>query len=195
MKPAGRKVMYVLSIFFAAEMEKATMKRSSKNASLWLDTDEPWDTMKAQILVQVEQALSPQHLDFSKYEVMFYIPRVLPKPGLVLATDTDYNYMVEHACNIKTADPIINLVIVEKKDPENKENLPGDKGAEAKPKKKVSTHISMCRHKSDLASSLPKILPLSQVTSTRTTISLCFKSVGSARNDRRLVSESIATLM
>jgi hypothetical protein len=133
--------MYVLSIFSAAEMEKAATKRTSKNASLRLETDEPWDTMKAQILVQVEQALSPQHLDFSKYEVMFYIPRVLPKPGLVLATDTDYNYMVERARNIKTADPVVNLVIVEKKDPENKENLPGEKGAEAKPKKKVSTHI------------------------------------------------------
>jgi hypothetical protein len=66
--------MYVLSIFSAAEMEKATMKQSSKNASLQLDTNKPWDTMKAQILVQVKQALSPQHLDFSKYEVMFYFP-------------------------------------------------------------------------------------------------------------------------
>ena len=46
--------------------------------------------MKAQFLVKISNALSPQNLDFSDYDTRFYIPRSLPKPGIELATPENY---------------------------------------------------------------------------------------------------------
>jgi hypothetical protein len=132
--------MYVLALFSAAEMEKPATKRTAKNGSIHLDTDEPWDTMKAQLLVQISNTLKPPFLDFPQFKITFYIPRILPKPGLTLLDDTDYDYMIEWARSLKSADLIINLIVIEKTS-QNKENMPNaeetDKGVEGKGKKKV----------------------------------------------------------
>jgi hypothetical protein len=147
-----KKIMYVLALFSATEMKKPATKRTAKNGSIRLNTNEPWDTVKAQLLVQISNLLKPQLLDFSQYETNFYIPRVLPKPGLPLLNDADYDYMIERARSLKSADLIINLIVVEK-GAQNKENVQNaqevDKGAEGKCKKKVRTHICGCLCSSD----------------------------------------------
>jgi hypothetical protein len=93
-----------------------------KTKSLQLLTDEPWDTMKAQILVLLSAALNPPVLDFENYELMFHIPRVLPKPGLSLASEAGYLIMNGRGCNMTAKDPTINIFVVEKLINGEKEN-------------------------------------------------------------------------
>jgi hypothetical protein len=42
-----KKVTYLVAITSALEMKKPASKCVVKNASIWLDSDEPWDTIKA----------------------------------------------------------------------------------------------------------------------------------------------------
>jgi len=80
-----------------------------------LSTDEPWDTMKAQILTKISISLNPPTIDFNDYNIMFHITHILPKPGLTLATELDFMIMNRRAHNMKAEDPTINLLVVEKK--------------------------------------------------------------------------------
>jgi len=73
-----------------------------------LSTDEPWDTMKAQILAKISTALNPPLVDFDNYNIMFYIPHVLPKPGLTFTIEYDFTIMNGSVCNMKAQDPTIN---------------------------------------------------------------------------------------
>ncbi|KAF9236590.1 hypothetical protein BU15DRAFT_63859 [Melanogaster broomeanus] len=75
----------------ASELKKPTTKQVSKSASFeFHHGDEPWDTLKAQILAKVSYLLSPDKIDFKDYDVSFYIPRVLPKPGLPLSCEDNF---------------------------------------------------------------------------------------------------------
>jgi hypothetical protein len=89
-KGVDQSITYILSIFSADEIKKAVAKRCPKTLSLQLTTDEPWDTIKAQLLVKISQALNPKVIDYNNYTVMFFIPRVFPKPGAPLQSDDDY---------------------------------------------------------------------------------------------------------
>ena len=51
-------VNYAVSVFTSAEMKKAVSKWVAKCSSFQLRTDEPWDTLKAQLLVKVSNAIS-----------------------------------------------------------------------------------------------------------------------------------------
>lgn len=116
------KITYILAIFSKSEAKKAVSKRVPKTKSLQLSTDEPWDTMKAQVLVQISAALNPSVLDFENYEIMFHIPRVLPKPGLSLASETDYLIMTGRGRNMTAKHPTINISVVAKLVDGEKEN-------------------------------------------------------------------------
>jgi hypothetical protein len=108
-------------------MTKATNKHIANNQSLQLSTDEPWDMMKAQILVKISAALDPQVLDIMHYDLLFHITRILPKPGMALKNDADYDFMIQHARNIISKDPTINISIIEKAGDNNKENKDEEK--------------------------------------------------------------------
>ena len=97
-------VNYAISVFSSAEMRKATSKRVPRSSSFQLHTDEPWDTMKAQLLEKVSDALGDTaSLDFSKYSFVVSILHVILKPGLPLTSDTDYNLLVdEHGLIVST---------------------------------------------------------------------------------------------
>lgn len=115
-------------------MKKPLAKRTAKSQCFQLNTNESWDTVQAQILIKISAALSPPVLDFSAYDLMFHIPRVVTKPGMPLMTDTDYNLLIERAQNAKAKDPMVNVSVVEKAASEDKENEEVEK---EKPKKKV----------------------------------------------------------
>ena len=51
--PVSFIVNYTVSIFTSAEMKKAVSKQVAKCLSFQLHIDEPWDTLKAQLLVKV----------------------------------------------------------------------------------------------------------------------------------------------
>jgi hypothetical protein len=111
-------------------------KRAPKITSLTLSTDEPWDTMKAQILVKISDSLNPSLLDFNNYNTSFYINRTLPKPGLPLLAESDYLTMTKKAFNMKGNDPTVHVVVVGKTgtddDKENDEAEPDEPQKKAK---------------------------------------------------------------
>ena len=107
--------------------------------------------MKAKLLVEIDTTLSPHFLNFNNYILMFFIPRILPKLGIALSTEEHYEALLEHAANLSSKTPMINLTIQEKKKKANKENAPATAEAQAvvetKGKKvnlqpQVITHIS-----------------------------------------------------
>jgi hypothetical protein len=71
------KIDYILSLFSAIEMKKPAAKCEPKKSSLQLSTDEPWDTVKAQLLVKINNLLKPSTLSIDDYEILFSIPRVV----------------------------------------------------------------------------------------------------------------------
>jgi hypothetical protein len=151
-----KKLTYILSILSAEEAAKAVSKRTPISTALELGDKEPWDTLKAQLLVKINTALSPRVLDFDNYTVMFYISRVLPRPGMILETEDSYSALLLRAANLTSKTPTINLTIQEKKHAENKENE-GASGARqkegSKDKKKVYlvTVFNAYSHKAEVS--------------------------------------------
>jgi hypothetical protein len=118
-----KKVTYILAILSASEAKKTPAKRETKTASVRLNTDKSWDTLKAQILVKIDAALHPKPLEFANYDVNYYIARVLPKPGLSLMSDEDYDMLIDRVKSMKSKDPEVHVGIVGKKSDANKENV------------------------------------------------------------------------
>jgi hypothetical protein len=112
-----------LSIFSAEEAIKPVSKRLPISASLELGADEPWDRIKAQLLMKIDEALAPRFLKLDDYLIMFFIPRVLPKPGMVLSTDENYAALLLRAKNLASKTPTINVTIHQKKGEMDKENV------------------------------------------------------------------------
>jgi hypothetical protein len=136
----AKKLTYILSILSAEEATKAVSKRMPISMALELNDNEPWDTLKAQLLAKINAALSPHILDFVNYTVMFYISRVLPRPGMILESEDSYSALLLRAANLTSKTPTINLTIQEKKHAEDKENdgaLGAGKKEGSKDKKKV----------------------------------------------------------
>src|ERR1700678_3674956 len=117
-----KRLTYLISILSAEEASKPVSKRTPIIVSLELEDKEPWDTIKAQLLMKVDAALSLSVLSFDDYTIMFYISCVLPKPGMVLSTEDSYAALLLCATNLTSKTPTINLTIQQKKSPPNKEN-------------------------------------------------------------------------
>ncbi|KAG2344341.1 hypothetical protein BDR05DRAFT_1018672 [Suillus weaverae] len=117
-----KEVMFITSITSAAEMKKPASKRTSRNQTFALNLDEPWDTMKAQMLIKISDALNPGLLSHEDYEISWFIPHVLPKPGLSLLNEKDFDVLVKQAANLKGNNPTINVTIIQKENHELKEN-------------------------------------------------------------------------
>ena len=56
------KLTYLLSIFSAEEAIKPVLKRLPISALLELGADEPWNRIKAQLLMKIDEALAPRFL-------------------------------------------------------------------------------------------------------------------------------------
>ena len=125
------KVDYILSLFTATEMKKAAAKRAPKMSSLQLSADEPWDTLKAQLLVKINDLLKPSTLSIDDYEILFSIPRIVSKPGYPLASATDYSILLERSCKSKLVQLSISTVV----DHGNKENEEADSAEKLKKRK------------------------------------------------------------
>jgi len=113
----------VLSILSTSGAKKSVSKREPKMHSVQFSTDKPWDTLKAQLLAKISIALNPPIIDFAQYNIMFYISCILPKPGLPLMSQEDFDIMNNQAHNLTTKNPTINLLIVEKKNSGEKEHV------------------------------------------------------------------------
>jgi hypothetical protein len=113
------EVTYILSILSAAEARKSVIsKRVAKTAIFKLSSDEPWDTLKAQLLVKIDHALHPSLIQYDHYDIKFSIPRVFSKPGLSLDHATDYNLIVKG----RNKDFAVNVTVVQLGSDDDKEN-------------------------------------------------------------------------
>lgn len=99
------------------ELAKPFSRRKGRNTSLELSTSEPWDTVKAQLLVKIVAELSPATVDYSHYDVMVYIPHILPKPGMPLVTPKNYTSILARVNNMSMLTPTVNITIEEKATP------------------------------------------------------------------------------
>jgi hypothetical protein len=136
------EVTYIISIMSAAEAWKTVIsKRVPKSAHLKLNTDEPWETMQAQLLVKIDHALRPSQIQYDQYDIKFYITRVIPKPGLSLDSETDYDLMILKARKLK--DLTINITIVQLASDDDKENE-AEVEEVVKPKKKAVRVCNFC---------------------------------------------------
>jgi len=109
-----------MSILSATEAWKSVIsKRITKGAVLKLDSDEPWDTVQAQLLVKIDQVLHPLLIKYEHYDVTFSIPWVYPKPGLSLNSAVDYDLIVKRH-NPKAF--TVNIMVVQLRLDDDKEN-------------------------------------------------------------------------
>ncbi|KAG1865568.1 hypothetical protein C8R48DRAFT_772572 [Suillus tomentosus] len=90
-----KEVTFITSMISAAEMKKPASKHTLRNQTFSLNLNEPWNTMKAQILIKISDALNPRLLSYEDYEVSWFIPHVLPKPGLSLLNEKDFDIWVK----------------------------------------------------------------------------------------------------
>lgn len=79
---------------------------AAKNTFLQLEFTEPWDTVKAQLLVKINSILKLTTIDFDNHMFSFLVPQVHTKPT-ELTNEDSYKFMVEHAS--KGKDPSVNL--------------------------------------------------------------------------------------
>ena len=127
------KLDYILTLFSATEMKKSATKYEPKKSSLQLSADEPWDTVKAQILItKIDEVLKPSTLSIDNYEVLFTIPCVVSKPGYPLASTMVYSILLDRSAKSK----LVQLSISTVDDDGNKENEEVDNAAAEKLKKK-----------------------------------------------------------
>lgn len=90
-------------MFSAKEASKDLKKRTGKNAYMVLNSNLPFDTWRAQLLVRIEKTLKPRKLDINDYEIHFTVARVSPSP-LLVASDEEYLNMLERVGRSKDSD-------------------------------------------------------------------------------------------
>ena len=90
-------------MFSAKEALKDLKKRTGKNAYMVLNSNLPFDTWRAQLLVQIENTLKPRELDINDYEIHFTVARISPSP-LLVALDEDYLNMLEQVGRSKDSE-------------------------------------------------------------------------------------------
>jgi hypothetical protein len=141
-----KNITYVLSITSSSDMKKPVAKRAPKTLSLQQLSNMKWDTIKAQILVKISTSLNPKAIDFSDYTILFFIPRIVLKPGMPLTTEQEYTFMIEQAMKSKT--PMVNLTITENAKVmvigDDKENDDGDEVEVEGALRKKASKVCIC---------------------------------------------------
>ena len=109
----SQTINFAVSVFSSDKMKKVTSKHVPKCLSFQLHTDEPWDTLKAQLLVKVSDALGDTAIrDFSKYNFIVSILCIVSKPGISLTSENDYDLLFAKIKAGKVKDPILANVTI-----------------------------------------------------------------------------------
>ena len=73
--PESTKVItYLLLITSTSKAKKKAKDCGSVLRRVELSAREPWDTVKAQFLKEIDDTLSPPKIDFNNYDISFKIP-------------------------------------------------------------------------------------------------------------------------
>jgi hypothetical protein len=107
------KIGYVLSIYSRAQMKLAKSKREAVGRPLELESKEPWSTVIAQILVQIDDALSITNFDINDYKISYTVPRHVSQP-LPLTSATSYAHLIANATKGKTPTLSAKLTVIQK---------------------------------------------------------------------------------
>ncbi|KAI6046492.1 hypothetical protein EDC04DRAFT_2887723 [Pisolithus marmoratus] len=106
------KVLYNVLIFPTSKSKKDDIKKQKGLSSYFkLDSNKPYDTWKAQLLVQILQKLNLIQISYEDYDISFTIPCVYPSLLLIM-TDDDYNFLLKHVRKAK--EPMANICVQEK---------------------------------------------------------------------------------
>jgi hypothetical protein len=109
-----KEISHMMSVVSTSEMKTPKSKHEPVNASVDLRSDEPWDTVKSQILVKISTVINPRILRFDDYLLTYCISRVLPKPGLSLLTQADYDGMMKCIHGMAARATTINISVIQK---------------------------------------------------------------------------------
>ncbi|KAI5985291.1 hypothetical protein EDD15DRAFT_2374357 [Pisolithus albus] len=69
---------------------------------------------KPRMLSRIDQILSPKKIGIEDYDVTFYIPRILPKPGLPLVSEEHYKTLSTQIDKIASQTPTVNIIVLQK---------------------------------------------------------------------------------
>ena len=84
------------------------------NESIDLSIEVLWDTLKAQVLAKIVKMLKPELIKFEDYIMTYYISCTLPKPGLSLAVQDDFDGLMKYMKGMPPPKvPIVNIVVVQ----------------------------------------------------------------------------------
>jgi hypothetical protein len=107
------KIGYVLSIYSSAQMKLVKSKREAVGRPLELESKEPWSTVSAQILVQIDDALSITNFDINNYEISYTVPRHVSQP-LPLTSAASYAHLIANTTKGKTPALSAKLTVIQK---------------------------------------------------------------------------------
>jgi len=106
--PAAMKISYTLNIYSISQMKKLTKSRGDPKCSvIVMNSDEPWDTFKAQALMRIGKVLKPPTISFDNYKVTFMVPRLQKTTDL--EDEQSYGFMVGRAT--RSSDPTAIICI------------------------------------------------------------------------------------
>ncbi|KAJ7758408.1 hypothetical protein B0H16DRAFT_1721009 [Mycena metata] len=130
--PLVRDILVTIAVYTAEQMKKSRTSRGSPKSDLYtLTSDEPWDTLKAQIGVRICGILNPAILDLDNYDLTFTVPRHISDP-IKLSDETHYKHLLKTALTIKTG-PSARVIVEPKPAANEKENDDaGQNGSKAK---------------------------------------------------------------
>jgi hypothetical protein len=98
------KISYQLKLAPKSELKKQPHKRKNQVRIITLSADLDWDTVKAQILVKIDDCMKSMMLSFDDYELCFTVPRKVSDPAPPAMID-DYSFLLKNVvkCMDKTA--------------------------------------------------------------------------------------------
>lgn len=82
-------------------MKLSKTKHVPIGRTLKLESSEPYDTLKVQILVQIASALNPSKIIQEDYSISFTIACAVSVP-LALQSESDYNFLIKQATKGKS---------------------------------------------------------------------------------------------
>ena len=102
----AKKLTFNIALFSVKERSKDFKKKTGKNMYMVLDSNEPFNTWRAQLLVRIEKTLNPSKLDINNYKIHFTIACISPSP-LMVSSEEEFANMLERigkskdlACNV-----------------------------------------------------------------------------------------------
>jgi hypothetical protein len=102
-------------MFSYSEMKKPKARRSGEPAIIKLSNDEPFNTLKAQILKCISEALKPKKLAYDDYKVTFTVARHQTSP-LSLKKQSEFDHLLE--CVLKMKAPAAKILVEASKKPD-----------------------------------------------------------------------------